>query len=182
MYTKDFASLLHLLSLSQQSGTLIVLRQGEAWQASLQLQKGRPLSCIIISLVDGRLLMSGAQAVDWLASRGELQWYLTAGEQTGAAGLTPTTTAPTAGPGQRSAPPSSPSQGMRPSYLVPRRLLQSPPLSSWSREERLLFALIDGSRTVSEIAHLLRRSPEQIMPLLLSLIQRGAIALEELHQ
>ncbi|RAQ95766.1 DUF4388 domain-containing protein [Thermogemmatispora tikiterensis] len=182
MYTKDFASLLQLLSLSQQSGTLIVLRQGEAWQASLQLQKGRPLSCIIISLVDGRLLMSGAQAVDWLASRGELQWYLTVGEQAGAASLAPTTTAPTGDPGQRSAPSPSPSQGMRPSHLVPRRLLQSPPLSSWSREERLLFALIDGSRTVSEIAHLLRRSPEQIMPLLLSLIQRGAITLEELHQ
>lgn len=175
MYTKDFASLLQLLGLSQQSGTLIVLRQGEAWQASVQLQKGRPLSCVIISLADGRLLMSGAQAIDWLARRGELQWHLAAEEQMEAA-------APAPGPGQRLTSPPFSAQEPGLSHLVPCRLSQSPPLSSWSREERLIFALVDGSRTVTEIAHLLRRSPDQIMPLLLSMTQKRAITLKEIRK
>ncbi|WP_156025273.1 hypothetical protein [Thermogemmatispora carboxidivorans] len=167
--------MLQLLGLSQRSGTLIVLRQGEAWQASLQLQKGRPLSCVIINLANGRLLMSGAQAIDWLASRGELQWHLAAEGSVEAP-------APAPSPGQGLTSPPFSAQEPRLSHLVPCRLSQSPPFSSWSREERLIFALIDGSRTVTEIAHLLRRSPDQIMPLLLSMTQKGAIALKDLRE
>ncbi|WP_376794968.1 hypothetical protein [Thermogemmatispora sp.] len=179
MYTKDFASLLQLLSLSQQSGTLIVLRRGEPWQASLQLQRGRPLSCIIISLADGRLLMSGAQAIDWLASRGELQWHLAEEEQGGPVRSTSAASARQPGAGERLAGSSSSPALEKGFQLVPRRLLQTPALSSWSREERLIFALIDGSRTVAEIAHLLRRSPERITSILLFMVQRGIIVLEE---
>jgi DNA-binding transcriptional ArsR family regulator len=189
MYTKDFASLLHLLALSQQSGTLLVLRKGEAWQACLQLLEGQPLSCIIVAIADGSLLMSGEQALQWLERQGELQWHLV-GDLTTA----PTAVLPAPSPSEATQQPEQSAQELFPpatpldpfpplstrsTRLIARRIRQPSDLIIWSRERRQVFALIDGSRSVSEIARLLGRSPEQVMALLGDLLQQGLITLEE---
>jgi hypothetical protein len=184
VYTKDFASLLQLLDISQQSGTLFVEREGEAWQARLQLREGELLSCFIVGVPDGHLLLSGTQAVDWLSRRGELQWRLEELQKLPESSSdVPSRPSPGLPQGTRQ-------QGLQPPYpsmpsaprasrLIPRRIGQPANIFLWSRDTRHVFALIDGVRSLEEIAALLRKSPEEVFPLFRELAASGFIRIEE---
>ena len=81
MYTKDLASLLQLLSVSEQSGVLHLespgpVGAGEAWQAKLVLAAGKIISCEVLSKRDGHLLLGGPEAIQRLANIGALSWSL----------------------------------------------------------------------------------------------------------
>ncbi len=81
MYTKDLASLLQLLSVSEQSGVLHLeplgpVGTGEAWHAKLILAAGEIISCEVLSKRDGRVLLGGPEAIQRLTNMGALSWNL----------------------------------------------------------------------------------------------------------
>jgi hypothetical protein len=81
VYTKDLASLLQLLSVSEQSGVLHLeplgpVGAGEAWHAKLILAAGEIISCEVLSIRDGRVLFGGPEAVQRLTDIGALSWSL----------------------------------------------------------------------------------------------------------
>ncbi len=82
---------------------------GEPWRARLSLVEGHVVACHVHSQVDGRRLLSGDEALRWLARWGqrELAWSLKV--------FTPHQTAPS--PVLRSAPPG---------LLMPARLVAPP--------------------------------------------------------
>ena len=178
MYTKDFASLLELLSVSGQSGTLIVEQpdyEGTPWQAQLMLVEGNVTTCLLRSKVDGRILLRDAEATRWLSTRGKLYWNL---EESSQDPITPLPQA-IAGPSTDPALPSQPAQTAQWFTIIPRRTPrgeQAVMSRAWSREHRLIFALIDGRRTITEIAALLHKPPDHVVQVLNDLRAEGFIA------
>src|SRR5207244_13417262 len=83
--TNDFASLLWILKMSRQNGVVHVelpkagrTEMGEMWRAHLYLAEGHVAACQVLSLVDGRRLLSDEEALRWLTGWGqrELAWSL----------------------------------------------------------------------------------------------------------
>ena len=175
MYTKDFASLLELLSVSGQSGTLIVeqeANEGIPWQAQLILVEGNVTTCLLRSEVDGRILLRDAEAMRWLSTRGKLYWHLEGSSQDPSAPL------PQAVPGP-STDPALLSQPTQWSTFVPHRTRRGEQVATpraWPRDHRLVFALVDGRRTIAEIAALLHKPPEQVFQAVKTLRTGGYIA------
>lgn len=180
MYTKDFNSLLNLLDVSQQSGTLLVEIPGKGWQAEMQLENGKPLSCVLVAIADGRVLLQGMQAIQWLSGIGELQWRLEEGRlpTSGAPLARPSNAIPYADRQTGKVDPGYSSQTSQNGslHIFPRRLNRHGVVdSSWARDMRRVFALIDGTRSLEEIARLLHKSSEEVLSILQELASQGFI-------
>lgn len=174
MKTNDYVSLLWILKMSRQNGVVHVelpkakrIEMGEPWRARLHLVEGRVVKCYVHSQVDGRRLLSDDEAMRWLAQWGqcELAWspevftlYQTAPHpvlRPAPAGLLP--------PARHIEPPQRASQ---PAGLLPAARQDAPPqrivqvgqglLRSWPRKHRQVFALVDGKRSVGQIAAMLK--------------------------
>jgi hypothetical protein len=176
MRTKDFGSLLQLLQLSQQSGLLLVTSSEEAWQARLQLQEGIPKSCHIMLLPNMAVVMSGQKAIEWLAHRGELEWFLE--ELADPPEKKPVFSTPDVKRSERQPLSDAATSSSVFSMRVPYRLTHAID-QSWSREVKRAFALIDGKRTVETIAALLGKRVEEMRPILHQLVSKGLIHISE---
>jgi hypothetical protein len=174
---------------------------GEPWQARLSLVEGHVVACYVHSQVDGRRLLSGNEALRWLAHWGqrELAWTLKVftPQQTvphpAPAGLLPP--ARNVAPPQRVSQPadlptparydSPPHHSAQPAGLIlpatqvrpPQRIEQAEQgvISSWPRKHRQIFALVDGKRSVGHIAAILKQSPEVVEGIVNELQSLGVI-------
>jgi hypothetical protein len=161
---------------------------GEPWQARLSLVEGHVVACYVHSQVDGRRLLSGDEALRWLAHWGqrELAWTLKV--------FTPHQTVPHPAPAgplppeRNVAPPqrvSQPGDLPTPAGLIlpatqvtpPQRIEQAEQgvISSWPRKHRQIFALVDGKRSVGHIAAILKQSPEVVEGIVNELQSLGVI-------
>jgi len=174
---------------------------GEMWRAHLYLAEGHVAACQVLSLVDGRRLLSDEEALRWLTGWGqrELAWSLEV--------FTQHKTAPRPAPADPLPPPRhvAPAQrvsqpadlptparyGSPPHHVAqPEGLLQlarqnTPPqrivqaeqsvISSWPRKHSQVFALVDGKRSVRDIATILKLSPAVVEGVVNDLQSLGAI-------
>jgi hypothetical protein len=182
VYTKDIAFLLRLLGSSKQSGVLLVEAPGpdtSPWLGQFQLDKGRVLSCLVIDKTSGRVGLRDEEALQWLATRGKLEWRLQE-EETLPPAPTPRLL-PTGEDTQReethaAKPPLAPPKNLL--GAIPQRAMAETVASTsllTSREHRQVYALVDGQRTIEEIAYLLHRPAEFIISILQELQARGLI-------
>ena len=76
MYTPDLSRLLRMLV--ETRATEVLATEGAApsgpWQAHLTVIAGQVTSCHVQRSVDGPSLLSGGEALGWLASQGNLLW------------------------------------------------------------------------------------------------------------
>jgi hypothetical protein len=183
MLTKDITFLLRLLGSSKQSGVLFVEAPGpdeSPWQGQFQLNNGTVISCALLNKADGRLVLTNEDALAWITRQGKLSWHL---EEA----------APPLEPAFQLLPPGgeTPRGGRhREEYLPPPPLPRNQPgtipqrtpkgklvpgNTFASREHRQVFALVDGQRTIEEIAQLLHRPSDFIISVLQELRAAGFI-------
>jgi hypothetical protein len=168
MQTNDFASLLQLLNLSQQSGTLIVSHQEEAWQARLHLRDGKWLDCSLLNKRNGQMLLDGERAVYWLSQKGILEWQLVDQQSHDHSNPVQDTSQE-----HFIKPPASLKGKAR---LIPRRL--APALSQkHAREVRHIFHLIDGKRSLEDVARLLHKPYEDVVRIAQMLVAEGIVTI-----
>ena len=208
MNTNDFASLLWILKMSRQNGVVHVelpkarrTEKGEMWRAHLYLVEGHVTACHVLSLVDGRKLLSDDEALRWLARWGqrELAWSLEVSTQHKTAPRTapadplppPRRVAPPQGVSQPADLPTPARYGSPPHHVAqPAGLLQrarqnTPPqrivqaeqsvISTWPRKHRQVFALVDGKRSLGQIADILKLSPAVVEGVVNDLQSLGVI-------
>ncbi len=183
MLTKDIAFLLRLLGSSKQSGVLFVEAPGpdeSPWQGQFQLNNGMVTSCVLLNKADRRPVLRNEEALAWITRQGKLSWHL---EETAPF---PEPAPPLLPPGgettredyyrEENPPPFPPRNqpGVIPQRTPKGKLVPSNTFAS--REHRQVFALVDGQRTIEEIAQLLHRSPEFIISVLQELQAAGFIA------
>ncbi len=186
MYTKDITFLLRLLGSSKQSGVLRVEAPGPGespWLGQFQLEKGRVLSCVVMNKASGLIGLRDEEALQWLTTRGKLEWWLQ--EEGEPLPPSPSPRALPAGEDTRrehaSAPAPAPAPLLPPKNLlgaIPQRAMSeamAPAPAFTSREHRQVYALVDGQRTIEEIARLLHRPSEFIISILQELQARGLI-------
>lgn len=176
-YLLDLETLLLFLSKQNQSGELTAeLKRfpGIAYKKSCQVQLllagGKILSCSVRDYV-GTPLVEGEAALDGLFKMGQIAWSWSAKE-------------PTTGVARLASPPVPARRHTSVLQLIPRRLVSldmvnraALPRKSWQ-----VLLLIDGSRTVSQLATLFTRSPssadlQELLRVLSELEQQGIIAL-----
>jgi hypothetical protein len=169
MQTNDFASLLQLFNLSQQSGMLIVSHQGEVWQARLHLRDGKWLDCSLLNKRSGQKLLDGEQAVYWLSQKGILEWQLVDQESHDHSNH-----AHDDNPQEYIIKPPASVKGE--ARLIPHRL--TPALSQkHAREVRHIFHLIDGKRSLEDVARLLHKPYEEVVRTAQMLVAEGIVAI-----
>ena|SRR5581483_7105817 len=167
MYQLDIETLLSLLYEAGQSGRLsTTLPSGfpgfkQSCQASIGLQEGNIVFCQIEQR-NGRVLVSGKQALQILSRSGTREWQLEEAQfqQTSTPVSTPvlppamTATTATTLPNQE--------RQHDPSVIPQRRtFIDQNTLSHFSRQQRRVLNLVDGRRSVERIATLLSASSDQ---------------------
>ena len=173
MYTSSLTALFRVLQATQATCAIITrgAETGEPWQAQLTLSEGQVISCQVQHSADGQLLLTNGTALQWLASQGSLSW-----DQVGnpAKLLLPASRTPQAEP--------------LPPGAVPQRLTVLGPAErgAWSRKQRQIFGLIDGTRSIERIAMMLRQPLNVVQDMVRDLQARGAItamtALDEVRE
>jgi hypothetical protein len=162
MYTSSLTELLRVLQVSQATCTIFTggPQAGEPWQAQLTLSQGQVTSCQVLQSADGQLLLTDSAALQWLASQGSHSW-----DQVD---VPPRMVLPT-----RRTPQTEP---LMPE-AVPQRLeaLELAESHTWSRKQRQVFGLVDGTRSIERIAMLLRQPLDLVLDLVRDLQARGAI-------
>ena len=162
MYTSSLTELLQVLRAAQATCTIFTRgsETGETWQARLTLSQGQVTSCQVRQSTDGQLLLTDSAALQWLASQGSRSW-----DQVG---NPPRLVLPT-----RRTPQGEP---LMPE-VVPHRLAALEPAesSTWSRKQRQVFGLVDGTRSIERIAMILRQPLDLVQDLVRDLQARGAI-------
>jgi hypothetical protein len=115
---------------------------GEPWQAQLTVIEGK-VTCQIWSSVDKRVLLTNDRAIRWLATLPRLSWSL-----------------------EPINPPRASTRAFQGSQAtqvqqVPQRTthVEKRVMNTWSRKQRQVFALVDGSRTSEHIATMLQQPP-----------------------
>jgi len=197
MYTKGLVQLMRALRISEQTGTVIIEPVQQLNElpclARLSLTKGNVDECQIMSKRGGEILLCDGKALTWLQSVGRLFWHWEEG-----------TAAPLAASLQQAGAqqPGSEKQddhahssvhrevslpsiaASKPTLItearIPRRVQDDQfalYILSSSREYRKILALVDGHRSIREIAMLSHTSSQQIMGLLLSLRGKKLIEL-----
>lgn len=168
MYTNDLTGLLRMLEETRANGVISTegTGPGEPWQAQLTLIEGKVTACHVRGSVNGRNLLTGGEAIRWLESSAYLTWERTA--------FTPQQTFPLIFRDSQIVP-------LQPSG-VPRRLTQAEPLGihEWSRKQRQVFALVDGSRSAERIAVILCQPLNAVEGILLDLQSMGVIASDKI--
>ena len=183
VYTKDITFLLRLLWTSKQSGRLFVEGPGpneSPWQGQLQLDEGVVTACLIRSKTDGQVVLSNDAALRWLTSQGKLVWRLEEDAQPPDPLLPALPSHEEAKREQRHDEDMLPSSAWRNQLeSIPQRTQKGKavPVNAFaSREHRQVLALVDGRRTIEEIAHLLHKPPDFIVHVLQELQAAGFIA------
>ncbi len=188
VYTKDITFLLRLLESSKQSGLLLVEAPGPTespWQGRFQLHNGMVMSCVLLSKADGRVALSNEEAITWITSQGKLEWHM----QTEAEASHPTRALSSPLPGTDEAreeavqerfaeEPVPPAPGKNQLASIPQRTEKGklvPGTAFTSRDHRQVLGLVDGQRTVQEIAQLLHRPADFIIRVLQELRAAGFI-------
>jgi len=115
---------------------------GEPWQAQLTVIEGK-VACQVWSSVDKRVLLTNDRAIRWLAALPRLSWTL-----------------------ELMNPPGASTRALQGSqatlvHQVPKRIthVEQRMMNTWSRKQRQVFALVDGSRTSEHIATILQQPP-----------------------
>ena len=182
MYTKDITFLLRLLGSSKQSGVLVVEAPGpdeSPWQAQFQLDNGIVRSCVLLDKANGRVVLRDEEALQWITARGRLEWHMEEAEPP--PNPLPRLLPPGNEPGREdvyAAEELPPTLGSKQLRMIPQRALTGNIVSGdvfVSREHRQVFALVDGQRTIEEIAQLLHRPSDFIIGVLQDLQARGLI-------
>ena len=131
---------------------------GEPWQAQLTVIEGK-VTCQVWSSVDKRVLLTNDRAIRWLATLPRLSWNL-----------------------EPIDPPRASTRALQGSQAtqvqqVPQRTthVEKGVLNTWSRKQRQVFALVDGSRTSEHIATMLQQPPVVVEKVLDDLQAIGAI-------
>ncbi|HKV56644.1 MAG TPA: hypothetical protein VJO32_00120 [Ktedonobacteraceae bacterium] len=192
MYTKDLTFLLRLLGSSKQSGVLLVEAPGpneSPWQGRFQLNNGMVTSCVLLNKADGRVVLRNEEALAWITSQGKLEWQMEdeaeAPRPPAQPSLTPPRLPPPGGAPAREERyyeedplPLPPTVGKSQLAIVPQRTEKGkfvPGNVFASREHRQVLGLVDGQRTVQEIAQLLHRPADFIIYVLQELQAAGFI-------
>ena len=166
VYSSDLNTILRMLKRTQHHWVVHLqwpeteeAGSGAAWQAELFFVEGKVITCHVSSRVDGHLLLMDQQALRWLASLQHFTWR-----------LEPFT------PPQAPAPIFSSTQAPL-VQQVPRRIMQAEQgvMNAWSRKQRQIFGLVDGSRTVEQIATILHQPPPVVAEILNDLQAMGVI-------
>jgi hypothetical protein len=162
-YTLDLETLLALLGGRKQSGELSTEigrfpgRRGNGpYHARIILVEGKVNTCLVVA-ENGWVLADGEEALRGLQAIGELDWSWQATNQ----GSTPTT-------------PENPADS---SSLIPRLLI---PLNKVGRNTLprrcwQVLLLVDGSRSIAQIAHLLALTPPEELEVWQLLQTRGIV-------
>lgn len=162
MYTSSLTELLRVLQAAQATCTIFTggPEAGELWRAELTLSQGRLTSCQVRQSTDGQLLITDTEALLWLASQGSRSWDQVSNP--------PRLVLPT-----RRTPQGEPLMA----ETIPQRLAALEPAESrtWSRKQRQVFGLVDGTRSIERIAVILRQPLELVQDLVRDLQARGAI-------
>jgi hypothetical protein len=162
MYTSSLTEMLWVLQAAQATCTIFTggPEAGEPWQAELTLSQGQVTSCQVRQSTDGQLLLTDTEALQWLASQGSRSWDQVS--------TPPRLVLPT-----RSIPQEEP---LMPE-AVPQKLevLEFVESRTWSRKQRQVFGLIDGTRSIERIAMILRQPLDLVQDLVRDLQARGAI-------
>jgi hypothetical protein len=193
VYTKDLESLLDLLGVSEQSGVLQVEQaegeeSGSPWNAQIHLVEGRVITCEVLRKEDGQVLLRDANALRWLSGLGGLVWNLA---ETHRQTLTSSPSPPASVRAvKRNIDPRAAlyqvdrhegeisSKQASQSQTIPRRTArgkQTPVNPAWPRDHRIIFALIDGKKTIEEIALLLHKPPGLVQQVILELRAIGTL-------
>ena len=162
MYTSSLTELLQVLRAAQATCTIFTggPEAGEPWQAELTLSQGQVTSCQVRQSEDGQLLLQDSAALQWLASQGSRSWDQVSNP--------PRLVLPTR--------PTPQEEPLMPE-AVPQRLevLELAESRTWSRKQRQVFGLIDGTRSIERIAMILRQPLDLVQDLVRDLQARGAI-------
>lgn len=179
--------------------------KGEPWRARLYLVEGNVVECHVYSQLDGRRVLSHSEAMRWLARWGqrELAWSLEVFTLNQAAAYPILRPAP-AGllPPPRLVAPSQPASrlanlplparyGYPPHRIAPpagvlplasqvpppQRIVQAEQgvINSWPRKHRQVFALVDGKRSVGQIATMLKQPSAVVEEIVNELQSLGVI-------
>lgn len=191
MYTEHVSHLLSLLDLSAQTGLLSLSPQEDPgagpWRAYCELVEGKVMTCKVCQVSDQRVLAGGSLALAWLKAQGGMYWQVEEGsgplsvqtevqQQRGVfgRGIPPGRITITANQLRTSPPPSFPQDSQMPRRTLLGQKIAN--LSSWSRLQRQVFALVDGERSLVEIAQLLaNRSFKEVEEALKALRAAGYI-------
>ncbi len=154
-YPLDLATILYLLDQQQQSGLLQAALAGvpgtkEQCLARLKLIKGKVTSCVVHTS-SGRLYAEGRRALALLAEMGTLEWVWKIEEESSVTRPLSAVQARTAG--------TTPNE-----LIVPRRRepLRMETLQRCSRTQRRVLGLVDGRRSLNEIATILSIPPAEM--------------------
>lgn len=161
MSTEDLGKVLSLLRLAGQSGVLTLAPTAHpehaAWLASGVLHEGLLLNCQVTRREDGAQLR-GEQALAWLHHQPQIFWYVHPSVVVEPGVHQPDSPPPDA----LLAPPS-----VLDEHTVPRRteLGQNMPVRMIAREQRMVFALLDGRRSKVDLLRLLpaRQDLDQVL-------------------
>lgn len=186
-YPLDLKTLLHLLSRKKQSGQLYarqvkVVHIKEPLQAHLTLINGEVQSCLLLTMSSDVYVDEG-KAFQLLMQSGIIEWQWHEGNpvQASPVAVSPPIVTP---------PPSQTPQVKEPSQTkdtlplqgssAPRRVMATNEVfNALSRAERKILMLMDGSRTVYEIAGMLSLNErEELLNVLRELHRKGLFILQ----
>lgn len=194
------SQLLRALHIAEQDGVVHLMSAQErgkaAWVAYLHVQRGSVIACAIQQLSDGRVLERDAAAMQWLETQEHLTWELenfAHGQSAtsftsfgqdhnvvlpGMLSVTKPETPVNTPKVDRAGEAAVLQQKASGFQMIPQRNNeQTENTAVWSREYRRVFALIDGQRTVHQIALLLQWSPRRVFLILRELAMRSLIEL-----
>jgi len=146
------------------------VRRGHHFFAEVVIHVGQPVSCVIREQGSNTTVLEGAKAFEAVRSRVQLVWNVRPID----APTAPASPAPQAGSTTVSlAPPARSRWFTHPPVKRERtieRIRQIP-----DRKQRMVCLLIDGQRTVDELAALLQMSPSDVQEILDNLAAQGWI-------
>lgn len=134
-------------------------KPGEVSHVTLVLRAGAVVTCQIVA-PDGRPLLAGEDALQTLRNLGELAWHFSClGETAPQAAASPPLIRDEAGA----------------FTLVPRRTTSTLPLAQLPTRIRQVLSLVDGARSLAQIAQILHRSTSDVSQILRQAHEAGWI-------
>jgi hypothetical protein len=154
------------------------------WQGLFHLENGIVLSCLLLNKVDGRVILRDNEALHWLTNQEKLEWRLDEG-------VSPPESLPQLSPPGTQAreeqrredqdyghDPLVANHWKNQLSTIPIRTQKGSavPANAFAlRDHRQVLALVDGQRTIAEIAQLLNKSPQTVLYVLQELRASGFI-------
>jgi hypothetical protein len=133
------------------------------------LQDGKWLACSLLSGQNGQKLLDGEQAVNWLSQKGSLEWQLFPSQQ-----FSELQSHDNASLQERLI--DSPAPAGKKARLIPRRL--TPDLGQkHPRDVRHIFLLIDGRRSLEDMARLLHKPYDDVVRIARMLVAEGVVTI-----